>query len=125
MVYIFGRHGSLGVLIKMALYTAPNITDGFDNALVGMNSAIPLFFPMLLTFVFGLVFFGGFISQRKRDGTADAPMWATVASLSTLMVALPMTITKGILGVETLSIIVVITILSGFWLFTSRSRNEV
>jgi len=48
-----------------------------------------------------------------------------IASLSTLLLALPMTMTEGIIDLPTISIVVVVTVLSGFWLFTSRSRNEI
>ncbi len=109
----------------MSKYIVPNITSGFDDALVGLSTTLPIFVPMLLIFVFGVVFLGGFTSQKRKTGFADVPMWATMASLSTFMVALPLTLTAGIIGIETLSIVVVVTILSGFWLFTSRNRNEI
>ena len=80
---------------------------------------------MMLIFVFSVVFLEGFTSQKRRSGSADVPMWALIASLSTLMIALAMTLTAGIIQIETLSIVVAVTIFSGFWLFTSRNRNEV
>lgn len=109
----------------MTLYTLPNITNGFDDALVGLNSTVSIFIPMLLLFVFGVVFLGGMMSQKRRTNMMDAPMWSTVASLSTLMVALPMTLTSGIIELKILSPVVVVTILSGLWLFLSSNRNEV
>ena len=109
----------------MSMYEMPNITSGMDDAVVGMATTVPIFTPMLLIFVFFTVFIGGFISQKKRNGFADVPMWAVIASLSTLLLALPMTMTEGIIDLPTISIVVVVTVLSGFWLFTSRSRNEV
>jgi len=112
----------------MSLYNLPNITDGLDEALVGLasqqNSYIP-FIEMFLVFVFGLVFIGGFTSQKKRSGYGDLAMWSVIASISMLMVALPMTLTSGIISIQTLTIVVVVNILSAFWLFTSKNKNEV
>lgn len=109
----------------MSLYTLPNISGGYDTLIVGTTETVPSFTPMLLIFVFGIVFIGGFLAQQRRNGSADAPMWATVASFATLMIALPMTLTEGVIQLDVLSIVIVVTILSGFWLFTSRTRNEV
>ena len=110
----------------MALYETPNITGGFDTFTIGIQSAThSTFIPMLLIFVFSVVFLGGSISQKRRSGFADVPMLATMASVATLMITLPLTITSGLVDIYLLSIVVVITIFSGFWLFTSRSRNEV
>ncbi len=109
----------------MVLYTIPNMSSGFDNVLVDFGSTLPIFVPMFLIFVFGIVFLGGFISQKRRSGFADVPMWATMASLSTLMIALPMTLVAGIIDIKYLSIVITLTIMSGFWLFSSRSRNEI
>ncbi len=109
----------------MALYTLPNITNGFDDAIVQTSATLPSFIPMLLIFVFFTMFLGGFISQKKRNGVADAPMWAVLSSFATLLMALALSLTTGIINPTTLSIVVGVTIFSGVWLFTSRNRNEV
>jgi hypothetical protein len=80
---------------------------------------------MLLVFVFCLVFIGGSFSQRRREGQSDFALWSVIASLSTLVVCLPLTLTVGLISLDYLGIVVVITILCGFWFFTSRNRNEV
>ena len=109
----------------MPKYTIPNLSGGIDDVIVDTASTVSVFTPMLLLFIFGVVFLGGIISQKKRLGTADFPMWATIASLSTLMVALPLTLTSGLIDSTLLVVIVVVTIFSGFWLFTNRNRNEI
>ena len=109
----------------MALYDIPNMTDGIDVALIGTATAVPIFIPMFLLFVFGVVFVGGITSQKRRLGTADMPMWATTASLSTLMVSLPLTLAIGLITLDILAVVVVLTIMSGVWLFLDRNRNEV
>jgi hypothetical protein len=106
-------------------YELPNMSAGMDDAITGTVTAVPSFIPMFLLFVFGVVFIGGVVSQKRKTGSSDFPMWATIASLSTLMIALPMTLVAGMLSGVNLSIVVAITIASGFWLFTSQNRNEV
>jgi hypothetical protein len=112
-------------IIMMDIYTAPNLTTGIDDAIIDTAAAVPAFTPMLLLFIFGVILIGGIVSQKRRLGTADVPMWATLASIGTLMVALPLTLTTGLIQTSTLSIVVVLTLFSGFWLFFDRNRNEV
>ncbi len=108
----------------MPLYNIPNKTTGIDTTLIEVMEEVPSFIPALLFFVFMVVFLGGATSQRKRTGSADTPMWAVIASMSTLMITLPLTLTIGLVDLLTLSIVVVITIVSAFWFFMSRSRTE-
>ena len=105
-------------------YTFPNLTEGMDNAIIDTVSAVPSFIPMFLFFVFGVIFIGGSVSQKRRLGTADFPMWATISSLATFMITLPLTLTTGIISLPTLAIVITITIVSGLWLFLSRGRFE-
>lgn len=106
-------------------YQAVNLTSGIDDALISTASSVSIFTPMFLLFVFCIVFLSGSLKQKRRTGYADIPMWATISSLVTLVIALPMTLTKGLIDSVTLGIIVTITIASGFWLFNDRNRNEV
>ncbi len=108
----------------MPLYNIPNGTSGIDVIFTGVMSEVPAFVPSLLFFVFMTVFLSGSISQRRRSGSSDTPMWMTIAGISTLMVALPLTLTAGLVDTITLSILVVITVMTGFWFFMSRSRSE-
>jgi len=109
----------------MTLYTVPNLTDGLDDAIIGTAAAQSSFIPFLLFFVWGVVFFGGITSQKRRFGNVDFPMWATVSMLSTFLVAILMTIKEGIINLDTLIVVTVLTIFAGVWLFTSHTRNEV
>ena len=109
----------------MPLYNQPNLTSGIDDALITTVAEVSVFIPFLLVFVFGVVFVGGSISQKRRTGAVDIPLWATLASVITLITALPFTLKTGLINTLTLGIIVTITLLSGFWLFTSQNRNEV
>lgn len=109
----------------MSKYVVPNLSSGIDEGIVSIATTVPVFIPMFLIFVFGVVFLGGAIAQKKRTGSMDLPMWATMASLSTLMISLFLTLREGLIHIEVLSIVVTITILSGFWLFMSKNKNEV
>jgi uncharacterized membrane protein YhdT len=109
----------------MTLYTAPNTTAGLDNMIVDSVTAVPIFAPMLLVFVFCVVFIAGSTAQKKRTGFADIPLWSTLASLSCLMVALAMSLVSGMISTLTLVIVVLLTILSGAWLFLGENNREV
>lgn len=109
----------------MTIYTAPNITSGIDDALIGVVREVPSFTPMLLIFIFSVVLIGGMISQKKRMGSADMPMWATMASIATLLTAFPLTLAEGLIDLTTFLIVIAITIASGLWLFLDKNRNEV
>jgi hypothetical protein len=109
----------------MTLYDTPNLTSGIDDALVDVATSVPILIPLLLFFVFTIVLMGGMNRQKARTGSADMPMWASIASLSTLTIALGLTLTEGLIDLTTLAIVVVITVLSGLWLFLSRNKNEI
>lgn len=128
MVYIYGKLGQGGYQIKMMfleLYTLPNSTSGLDSIVVETTSAVPGLAPLLMVFIFFIVFLGGISRQKLRTGTSDYPMWAVVASLSMYMVALIMTLVEGLLRLDWLVIVTVVTIFSGVWLFLDRKASEV
>ena len=107
------------------LYELPNATAGMDSIVVQTVTAVPGFIPLLLLFVFFVVFLGGISRQKARTGTSDYAMWAVVASLSTFMVTLIMTLIEGLIRLDWLVIVVVINISSAIWLFLDRKQSEV
>ena len=107
------------------LYEVGNWSSGMDEALTDTVSTNPTFIIMFLIFVFSVVFISGITSQKRRTGTADFPMWATISSMSVMMISLSLTLVEGLIQIETLSIIAVITIFSGFWLFMDKKRGEM
>lgn len=113
------------VLFLDYLFEAPNISNGIDDALVDISQEVSVFAPMLLVFVFFVIFISGSTSQKRRTGTADIPMWAVVSSLSTLMIALALTLISGLINLLTLVIVVIVTIISGAWLFLDKNNKEV
>lgn len=110
-------------MIFRYLYTLPNETSGIDNILAQTITAVPAFTPLLLLFTFFLVFLGGSGRQKARTGGANFPMWSTIASLSTLMLALILSTASGFIRLDWLVIIVTITIFSGVWLFLDTTSD--
>lgn len=109
----------------MPTYNIPNMTNGIDGTLVEIAQELPVFVPFLLLFVWGFIFLSGTASQKKRSGFGDMPLWATLSSIATLMVALTLSITAGMMTGTVLAIVVIVTILSGVWLFLDKSNREL
>jgi len=107
----------------MSLYNLTNATTP-DDILVGVSTSIPVFPIMLLVFVWFIVFIGGSQRQTARYGYADVPQWAVLASMSVFLLSLMMTVIGGIISLQTLVVVVAITILTGVWFFMSKGRIE-
>lgn len=107
------------------LYSLPNATTGLDDIAVQTATALPEFTPLLMVFVFFVVFLGGISRQKARSGFADYPMWSVVASISVFIIALLLTLVEGLIHIDWLVIITVITIFSGIWLFLDRKSSEI
>ncbi len=112
-------------MIFYELYTLPNKTTGLDDITVQTVSAVSAFTPLLLLFIFFVVFLSGIGRQKARTGTADYPMWAVVASLSIFIISLILTLVSGLIRLEWLVIVTVITIFSGVWLFLDKRGSEL
>lgn len=107
------------------LYALPNTTDGLDTILTETSTAFSGFLPLIFFFVFFVIFLGGISLQKSRTGTADYPMWSVVASLSIFVLALLTSVDSGLIRLEWLVIVTVITIFSAVWLFLDRKISEV
>lgn len=108
----------------MSIYQQPNLTGGIDTNLVQIVGQVPGYTVGLLVFVWGLIFLAGSGEQKRRTGYADMPMWATMASLSTMAVSLLLTMRAGLIDGLTLGVVIGVTVLSGVWLFLSKGRGE-
>jgi len=106
-------------------YPQPNMTGGVDTLLVSTQASVPVFVPLILLFVYGVVLLGGIMSQKRRTGFADVPMWATLAGIATLLIALSMSLVADFINIEWLIIVVVLTCASGIWLFLDRKNTEI
>ena len=106
-------------------FAQPTLVGGMDQTLVEVATAVPAFIIGFLIFVWMIVFLGGMGQQSSRKGFGDAPLWATMASMSTVLVSLLLTLKPGLMSIEALGIVVAVTIFSGIWLFMSKGRNEL
>ena len=109
----------------MTLYNVPNLSGGIDSALVSTSQGIPMFPIMTLIFIFFGVLVGGSSGQKYRNGTIDLPFWGVLASLTTFVTALLMTLGEGMIYLTTLGIVVAVTIASGVWFFLSKVKGEM
>jgi hypothetical protein len=106
-------------------YTIPSLNNtGIDVALVNIAQQVPIFIPMFLVFIWCLVFFNGFLKQKRESSTGgDAALWATVAGVVTSIVASILSMKAGLMNPGILATVIVVTIASGIWLFTSQDRQ--
>ena len=107
------------------LYNLPNATSGADAILLQTTNIFPAFTPLILFFVFAVVFIGGITRQKIRTGTADYSAWAIIASMATLLPALLFSISAGFIRLDWLIIVVSLNILSAIWFFMDRKISEV
>jgi len=109
----------------MALYNLPNATSGMDSFLTQTMTEIPTLAPILLVFVWFVVFLGGVLKQKTRSFNVDYSLWSLIASLGTFMVTLILSTITGTIRLDILIIVLVITIFSGVWFFLDRKASEV
>lgn len=107
------------------LYNLPNATEGLDSIVVQTATAVSSFVPLLLLFIYLVIFIGGVIRQKRRIGTADYAMWSTISSITTFFVSLILTLGEGLMSLEWLVTVIVITIFSGIWLFLDHKASEI
>jgi len=107
------------------LYELPNATTGVDTILSQTTTSFPGFVPLILFFIFAVVFIGGITRQKIRTGTADYSAWAIIASMATLLPALLFSVSAGFIRLDWLVIVVSLTVLSAIWFFLDRRSSEV
>ena len=107
------------------LYELPNSTTGADEIITQTASAFPGLSPLILFFVFLIVFIGGITRQKSRTGTADYSAWAVIGSIATLLIALLFSVNAGFIRLDWLLIVLSLNILSGIWFFLDRKVSEI
>ena len=107
------------------LYNLPNSTTDVDTILSETINVFPAFTPLILLFVFCIVFLGGITRQKLRNGTADYSAWAIIASMSTLLPALLFSVNSGFIRLDWLIIVLSLNLLSAIWFFLDRKISEV
>ena len=108
------------------LYALPNSTAGPDAIVQQMTQgSFGWIVPLILFFVFLVVFLGGISRQKVRTGKADYSAWAIIASISTLLPALLFSVQLGFIRLDWLIIVISLNILSAIWFFIDRKASEV
>lgn len=107
------------------LYTLPNVTSGGDALVTQTLLSFPWFVPLILFFTWMVVFLGGITRQLARGGSADYSAWSMLASVSTLLPALILSVNSGYIQLDWLIIVVSMNILSAIWFFLDRKATEV
>ena len=107
------------------LYSLPTNTTGIDDLLIETINIVPNFVPLILFFVFAVVFIGGISRQQLKTGTADYPAWAILSSIATLLVALLFSVHAGYIRLDWLGIVIAMNIISAIWFFLDRKVTEV
>jgi len=107
------------------IYNLPNQTNGFDQIAIDTMASVNSFTPLLLAFVFLIIFIGGMVRQKNKTGDTDASTWAVVASLGMLIVGLILSTITGLINLLWLVVIIVITIFSGVWMFLDKQSGGV
>jgi hypothetical protein len=105
------------------LYTLPNNTTGMDDILVQSALAMHSIIPLFLMFIFFTIWVGGIWRQSIKTGAVDPSLWCVIASISTFLVALLMSVVEGLIPLPSLIIITVVTIFSGVWFFLDRGNQ--
>lgn len=106
------------------LYDLPNST-GIDSIIADTFNTFPFMGALFLLFTFLVVFLGGITRQKTKIGTADYSAWAIIASIATLLPALILSLTTGLIQLDWLIIVVSLNILSAIWFFLDRKPSEV
>ena len=107
------------------LYNLPNSTTGLDNIATQTITEVPSLMYLILFFIFSVVMIGGISRQTLKTGTADYPAWALIASISTLLISLLLSIKNGFISLDVLIIVVTLNIGSAVWLYLDKRVSEV
>lgn len=107
------------------LYELPNATTGIDAIASQTLSSFPFITPLLLLFVYMVIFLGGSTRQKIRTGTADYSAWSILGAISIFIIALLFSVSSGFIRLDWLVIVVSITVLSAIWFFLDRKASEV
>jgi len=110
----------------MSIYNLPNNTTGLDGLVTQMTTGnFHWFVPIILFFVWIVVFLGGITRQKAKTGRADYSGWCIISSLSILLVALFFSISTGFMSLDRLIIVVTFNLFSAVWFFFDRKANEI
>ena len=95
---------------------------GLDGTLVYVATIEPLFTKLVLFGFFLVGFLGSIFSQWRLRNRVEFPGSFFAGALSTLVVAVLMNLIDGLISLDTLIIVVIVTIISYVWLLIAKDR---
>ena len=111
----------------MPIYNLPsanlsNGSNGIEQLVIYEAQQIPALIPGLLFFIFLAIGLGGYLSQERRTGRGNMPMWFTIAGFITTSASFILLMYNGLINLEVVILSMVITI--GFALWFMLSPDE-
>jgi hypothetical protein len=102
----------------MVIYDISAINGtSLDVTYTGIITMAPWLSPLILAFEFIIIMLGGVYAQNRRIGFSNVPMWGAIAGLVTTTSAFILTAINGVVNLETLGILIALTIGFAFWFF--------
>ena len=99
-----------------------NFTEGLDQLFFYVASEVPIFIPMILFALFIVIMLGGFFSQQRQGGRGDFLMWGAIAGYITTGAAYILSLISGLISLQTVIIVLVITVVMNAFYLLSRDR---
>lgn len=99
-----------------------NSTAGLEQLVIYEAGQIPILVPLMLFFIYISILAGGYFSQQRRLGKGSFPMWSAIAGYVTTSGAMVLFMIQGIINLETLVILFIITIACTMWFLLTRDE---
>ena len=99
-----------------------NVSEGLYIPFLYVAQTIDIFIPLVLFAFFFIIAYGSFYAQKRSSGEGDFPVSLVVASFSTTIMAILMSLIEGLIISRYVIITVVIAIFSFIFLVFSRKR---
>lgn len=103
-------------------YELPNFTGntgGIEALLVGGSRQTPIFMGAILFFLYVAIAGAGFFIQERKTGHGNLSMWGAIAGLIVSTGAFFLLLYDGIVSLEIVVILMIVTILFAFFFLIS------
>lgn len=106
-------------------YTLPpnNLTNGsagIESILTYEAQQIPALMPSILLLLYVVILGAGYFADQRRTGRGKFAMWSAIAGLITTTGAFILFLYNGLINIEVVIIVLLITVVSvAFFLFSS------
>lgn len=89
--------------------SAINSTN-FETLYVSTNYVAPWLMPLVLFFIFSIIFVSGVVGQSKRIGYSNVPMWGAIAGLITTTISFFWSVSSTVIAGQTITLVSLSTI---------------